>query len=161
MGEKRKVTRRHRNRSTIFEISFAKNSKVIDIASNYVVENTNSARCKNVKFNLAIFSKVALDFGLLKDCALKTKLTAKTHLAFPEPEPWFEIIEARLGALGEVPPGLLSNLSSYGDDTLSLDNLNVLKSFDWLMMDMHTNSSSNSSSKVEGVVVVVAECDEK
>ena len=161
MGEKRKVTRRHRNRSTIFEISFAKNSKVIGIKSNHVAKNTNSARsrCKNGKFNLAIFSKVVLDLSLLKDCALKTTLTAKTHLAFPEPEPWFEIIEARLGALGEVPPGLLSNLSSYGDDTLSLDNLNVLKSFDWLMMDMHTNSSSNSSSKVEGVVV--AECDEK
>ena len=158
MGEKRKVTRRHRNRSTIFEISFAKNSKVIDIASNHVVENTNSARCKNGKFNLAIFSKVIFDLSLLKDCTLKTTLTAKTHLAFPEPEPWFEIIEARLGALGEVPPGLLSNLSSYCDDTLSLDNLNVLKSFDWLMMDMQTNS--RNSSKVEGVGVV-AECDEK
>ena len=115
-------------------------------------------RCKNGKSSLAIFSKVVLDFGLSKDCALKTTLTAKTHLAFPEPEPWFEIIEARLGALGEVPPGLLSNLSSYGDDTLSLDNLNVLKSFDWLMMDMQTNS--RNSSKVEGVGVV-AECDEK
>ena len=158
MGEKRKVTRRHRNRSTIFEISFAKNSKVIDIKSINVAKNTNSARCKNGKFNLAIFSKVVLDLSLLKDCTLKTTLTAKTHLAFPEPEPWFEIIEARLGALGEVPPGLLSNLSSYGDDTLSLDNLNVLKSFDWLMMDMQTNS--RNSSKVEGVGVV-AECDEK